>query len=93
MSEEAEEGPSRYFAEEKSETLTLPLSKDAREALERWARRARLSPETLAGAVVSEWARNAGGVWHGVWSKGSRVVIDWPTNGHFVILRVPKGVK
>lgn len=93
MAAEAEDGPSRYFAEERTEAVTVQLSKATKEALDRWARLARLSPESLAGALVSEWAHHAGGVWAGVWSKGQRVVIDWPLNGHFVILRVPKGAK
>lgn len=93
MAPEPDDGPSRYFAEEKTETVTLHVSKETREALDRWARKARVSPETLAGALVTEWSHHAGGIWTGAWSKGQRVVIDWPLNGHFVILRVPKGVK
>jgi hypothetical protein len=84
---------SQYFLEEKTEKICFKVSKETKELLDRWARKARLSTETMIGALMTEWAKSAGGVWHGVWSKGSRVILDWPLSGHFLILRVPKGVK
>ncbi|NVM02829.1 MAG: hypothetical protein HWN67_10860, partial [Candidatus Helarchaeota archaeon] len=47
----------------------------------------------LCSALISNWADGTGGVYQGVWSQGKRVVLDWPLDGHFVILKVPKGVK
>lgn len=89
----ADDAPSPFFTQERSEAIQLRVSRETREALDKWARKARTRVPTLVGALVNEWAHHAGGVWSGVWSKGSRVVLDWPLNGHFVILRVPREIR
>ena len=85
--------PSKFFTEKRNEKIEVSVSEDTIKKLKKWSRKAGLKIETLCSALISNWADGTGGVYQGTWSQGKRVVLDWPLDGHFLILKVPKGVK
>ena len=85
--------PSEFFTEERNKKIEISVSEATLKQLEKWSEKAELSIETLCGVIISNWAKGTGGVFTGSWRQGKRVVLDWPLDGHFVILKVPEGVK